>query len=187
MNFYGASHATKYRAFSTTFRGVARSWYDSIPAQSITSFKCFKKLFIGNFMANKRRPKKITNLWSITQGPNETFERYTKRFIAAYLCVTNPNEKFSIQAYVIGVANESVQLALCSNDVESMETWLIRRTSCLTCKKWAEIRHLAYNKMIKEEWIMIAWGGHHKETERVIDQNHQGNSCIESLRATHHW
>ena len=58
MNFYGTSHATKYRAFSMTFKGVARSWYDSIPAQFITSFKCFKKLFIGNFMANKRRLKK---------------------------------------------------------------------------------------------------------------------------------
>ena len=72
-------------------------------------------------MANKRRPKKMTSLWSITQGLNETLERYTKRFTAAYSCVTIPNEEFAIQAYVAGVANENMQLALCSNDVESME------------------------------------------------------------------
>ena len=77
-------------------------------------------------MANKRRLKKIINLWSITQGPNETLERYTKRFTAAYSCVTNPNEEFAIQASVAGVANESVQLALCSNDVESMENLINR-------------------------------------------------------------
>ena len=47
---------------------------------------------------------------------------YTKRFTAIYSCVTNPNEEFAIQAYVVGVANESVQLALCSNDIESMES-----------------------------------------------------------------
>ena len=41
MDFYGASDATKCRAFSATFNGVARSWYDSLSAQSITSFKCF--------------------------------------------------------------------------------------------------------------------------------------------------
>ena len=62
MNLYGATNVAKCRAFSTTFRGVARSWYDSFTAQSITSFKYFKKLFIGHFMANKRRPKKITSL-----------------------------------------------------------------------------------------------------------------------------
>ena len=63
----------------------------------------------------------MTNLWSITQGPNETLERYTERFIGAYSCVTNPNEEFAIQAYVVGVTNESVQLVLCGNAVEDME------------------------------------------------------------------
>ena len=53
---------------------------------------------------------------------NETLERYTERFTAAYSCVTNPNEEFAIQAYVVGVANESVQLALCGNDVEDMKS-----------------------------------------------------------------
>ena len=96
MDFYGATDATKCRAISATFRGVARSWFDSLPVLSIINFKYFKKLFIGHFMANKRRPKKMTNLWSITQGSNETLERYTKRFTAAYSCVTNPNKEFAI-------------------------------------------------------------------------------------------
>ena len=72
-------------------------------------------------MANKRGLKKMTTMWSITQGPNETFEKYTKRFTAAYSCVTNPNEKFAIQSYIARVTNESVQLALCGNDVTDME------------------------------------------------------------------
>ena len=53
--------------------------------------------------------------------PDKTLERYTERFIATYSCVSNPNEELAIQAYVAGVANESVKLALCNNDVESME------------------------------------------------------------------
>ena len=32
MDFYGATDAIKCREFSTTFKGVARSWYDSFPA-----------------------------------------------------------------------------------------------------------------------------------------------------------
>ena len=44
-----------------------------------------------------------------------------ERFTVAYSCVTNPNEEFAIQAYIVGVSNESVQLALCGNDVADME------------------------------------------------------------------
>ena len=78
-------------------------------------------------MANKRRPKKMTSLWSITQGLSETLEKYIERFTTAYSCVTNPNEEFPIQAYIARVANESVQLALCSNDVTCIES-LINKT-----------------------------------------------------------
>ena len=77
-------------------------------------------------MANKRRAKKMTSLWSVTQGPDETLERYTKRFTSAYSCVSNPNEELAIQAYIAGMANENVQLALWSNDVESIENLINR-------------------------------------------------------------
>ena len=110
MDLYGGTDAAKCRAFLTTFRGVARSWYNSLPAQSITKFKYFKKLFISHFMAHKRRPKKMTSLWLIAQGLNETLEKYTERFTKAYSCVTNPNKEFAIQAYIAGIANASVQL-----------------------------------------------------------------------------
>ena len=40
----------------------------------------------------------------------------------AYSCVTNPNKEFAIQAYVVWVTNENVQLALCGNDVADMES-----------------------------------------------------------------
>ena len=64
----------------------------------------------------------MTNLWSVTQGINESLESYTKRFTATYSCVTNPNEELAIQAYISGVANENIQLSLCRNDVGSMKS-----------------------------------------------------------------
>ena len=64
----------------------------------------------------------MTSLWSITQGVNESLEGYTKRFTATYSCVTNPNEELAIQAYISEVANENIQLSLCSNDVGSMKS-----------------------------------------------------------------
>ena len=108
MNLYGATDAIKCRAFLATFKGVALTWYNSLSTQSITNFKHFKKLFVGPFMANKRRPKKMANLWSITQGKGETVERYTKRFTIAYSCMANLDEDFSIQAYIAGVLSCTV-------------------------------------------------------------------------------
>ena len=64
----------------------------------------------------------MTSLWSVTQGINESLESYTERFTVTYSCVTNPNEELTIQAYISGVANENIQLSLCSNDVGSMES-----------------------------------------------------------------
>ena len=72
-------------------------------------------------MSNKRRPKKLTSLWSITQGPNETFESYIARFTTTYSCVANLDKDFSIHAFTTGVNNENVQYAFCGVDVTSME------------------------------------------------------------------
>ena len=64
----------------------------------------------------------MTNLWSVTQGINESLESYTERFTTTYSCVANPNEELAIQAYISGVANENIQLSLCGNDAGSMES-----------------------------------------------------------------
>ena len=59
MDLYGAFDAVKGQAFLATFRGVARSWYDSLPSQTIMKFKQFKRLFVGHFMAKKEITKKV--------------------------------------------------------------------------------------------------------------------------------
>ena len=64
----------------------------------------------------------MISFWSVTQGPNDKLESYTEMFTATYSCVTNPNEELAIQVYVVGVANENVQLSLCSNDIGNMES-----------------------------------------------------------------
>ena len=104
----------------------ALSWYDSLYAQSIVKFKQFKKLFIGHFMTNKRGPKKMTNSWSIIQGHNETLNSYIERFTAAYSFVAKPDEEFVVQAYIVGLSNESMKFALGSSDIFDMHGFIAR-------------------------------------------------------------
>ena len=86
-------------------------------------------------MTNKRRPKKITNLWSITQGQNETLKSYTKRFTTTYSYVEKPDEDFAIQAYIAGVSNESMKFALCGNDVIDIKGLISRPIKYPTHKR----------------------------------------------------
>ena len=182
MDFYGASDSTKCRAFSATLTGVARSWYDSLPAQSITSFKCLKKLFVGNFMANKRRPKNMTSLWSVTQGVNESLEGYTKRFTMTYSCVTNLNEELVIQAYISGVANENIQLSLCSNDVGSMKSLISKAYKLSDTQKMNRNRAPRTHQNDQRRTDQDRGGSHLRGIKQITDQSPQGNLFTGNLR-----
>ena len=63
-------------------------------------------------MVSKSRPKKITSLWSIIQGPYETIKSYTKRFTMAYSCVAKPDEDFAIQVYIARLNNKSMKFVM---------------------------------------------------------------------------
>ena len=68
----------------------------------------------------------LESLWSITQGPNETFESYTKRFTTTYSYVTNMNEDFAIQAFKIGVTSESVQYVFYGLNIMDIEALIAK-------------------------------------------------------------
>ena len=138
-------------------------------------------------MANKRRSKKITSLWSITQGSDETLEKYTKRFTAAYSCVSNPNEELAIQAYVAGVTNEIVQLALCSNDIESMESLINKAYKLSDTQEMNRNRIPHAHQVNKRRMDNDRGDNHHKKARQVTDPSLQDNLSTECLRATRHW
>ena len=91
-------------------------------------------------MANKRRPKKLTNVWLITQGLNETLESYTQRFMTAYSCVENPDEDLAIQAFIVGLNNEIIKYALCGIDITNMEGFIAKTQKLLDTQEMSHSR-----------------------------------------------
>ena len=89
--------------------------------------------------------------------------------------LTNPNEKLAIQAYLVGVANENVQLALCSNDIESMESLINKAYKLSDMQKVNRNRVPRTQQNDQRKMDNDCGGDHHKEIKRVIDQSHQGN------------
>ena len=99
LDLYGISDAIKCRMFPAILIGMARSWYGSLPAQSISRFKQLRQLFVGQFLANKRQAKTLTSLYSMTQESDESLQTFIKRFTTAYAEVREPNESCAVEAF----------------------------------------------------------------------------------------
>ena len=126
LDLYGTSDAIKCRMFPATLIGMARSWYGSLPSQSISRFRQLRELFVGQFLANKREAKTLASLYSMTQGPSESLRSYIKRFTTAYVEVGEPNESCAIEAFRAGVSSEHIHYALYGSTLLGMHALIAK-------------------------------------------------------------
>ena len=119
-------------------------------------------------MINKRQPKKMTSLWSIIQGQNETFDNYAKSFIASYSCMAKPDEEFVIQAYIIGLNNESMKLALGSNNISDIESLIVK------AHKLSETLEMSRSRMPRPQY----YDQKRMELEKKVDSDRGSRSFL---------
>ncbi|KAI0501150.1 hypothetical protein KFK09_016093 [Dendrobium nobile] len=80
MHIQRASDTLLCQVFPVTLKGQARTWFYALPSRTIPSFIKLAKLFVEQFVANRRIAKNSSHLSGIRQNEGESLKEYFQRF-----------------------------------------------------------------------------------------------------------
>ena len=120
MLLQGYSDEVMCKAFSTTLKGSARSWFRKLSPGTIDSFGDLSRLFVANFMSCRIRQKNASHLFTIHQKETENLKEYVKQFNKAILEVKDPSDKVVVMAMMEGLLPGPLFDSLSKNILETL-------------------------------------------------------------------
>ena len=90
-------------SFLTTLKGVAREWFNKLPASSIDNFEQLSGSFVRYFVGGQRPKRTADHLLTIKQGEKETLRSYVTCFTRGMLKVDETDDKVKLTTFKTGL------------------------------------------------------------------------------------
>ncbi|GFY94788.1 hypothetical protein Acr_10g0001730 [Actinidia rufa] len=140
MLLQSCSDEVMCKAFSTTLKGPARSWFQKLSPRTIDSFGNLSRLFVANFMSCRNRQKNASHLFTVHQKETESLKDFVKRFNQAILEVEDPSDKVLIMAMMEGLRPGPLFDSLSKNVPETLSALQSKADKYISAEELAEAK-----------------------------------------------
>nr|KYP71971.1 hypothetical protein KK1_011255 [Cajanus cajan] len=112
MLICGRSMEVRCKLLMGTLKKAALDWFSGLPDRSITDFDVFSRLFMTQFVANKKKPPITSDLFDLKQQREESLKDFLQRFNEVALRIASLDERMAVIAFQKGLRSGAFDIAL---------------------------------------------------------------------------
>ena len=109
------------KVFPFSLGPVAMRWFDSLKADSISSFRELTQLFGSRFVTCRKVPQPLTSLLSLSMQEGESLKMYSERYWEMFNEIDGDFDELAISSFKLGLpADHGLRKSLTSKPVTSV-------------------------------------------------------------------
>ena len=127
MAIHSKDEALMCKVFPSSLGPVAMRWFDSLKADSISSFRELTQSFSSRFVTCRRVPQPLTSLLSLSMQEGEILKTYSERYWEMFNEIDGDFDELAISSFKLGLlADHGLRKSLTGKPVTSVSQLMDR-------------------------------------------------------------